>query len=102
MRVSIMRLVGSLALVLGSTVAFAQAPTAIVRGFVIDQTDARLPKGQATLTRDETEQERRTTSEPTGHFSYPDLPAGGYTIQAELPGFSVFRQKAQLAVGSDV
>ncbi len=96
------RFVGSLALVLGATAASAQTPTATVRGIVIDQTDARLPKAQVTITRDETQDVRRTTSDPAGHFAFAELPAGGYTIQAELPGFSVFRQKAQLAVGSDL
>ena len=97
-----MRFTSSLALLLGAAAASAQTPTATVRGIVIDQTDARLPKAQVTITRDETQETRRTSSDPTGYFTFAELPAGGYTIQAELAGFSVFRQKAQLAVGSDL
>ena len=102
MRLSIVRFTSSLALLLGAAAASAQTPTATVRGIVIDQTDARLPKAQVTITRDETQETRRTSSDPTGYFTFAELPAGGYTIQAELAGFSVFRQKAQLAVGSDL
>ena len=102
MRLSIVRFTSSLALLLGAAAASAQTPTATVRGIVIDQTDARLPKAQVTITRDETHETRRTSSDPTGYFTFAELPAGGYTIQAELAGFSVFRQKAQLAVGSDL
>ena len=97
-----MRFTSSLAILLGAAAASAQTPTATVRGIVIDQTDARLPKAQVTITRDETQETRRTSSDPTGYFTFAELPAGGYTIQAELAGFSVFRQKAQLGVGSDL
>ena len=102
MRVSILRFVLILISFLSATVVHAQTPTATVRGIVIDQTDARLPKAQVTITRDETQEIRRTASDATGHFTFAELPVGGYTIQAELTGFSVFRQKAQLAVGSEL
>jgi hypothetical protein len=91
MRLSIVRFLSGMTLVLSAAAADAQTPTATVRGIVIDQTDARLPKAQVTITRDETQEARRATSDATGHFAFAELPAGGYTIQAELPGFSVFR-----------
>ena len=102
MRLSILRFASGVAVLFFAAAAAAQTPTASVRGIVIDQTDARLPKAQVTITRDETAEVRRTSSGPTGNFAFAELPAGGYTIQAELPGFSVFRQKVQLAVGSDL
>lgn len=80
----------------------AQTPTATVRGVVVDQTDARLPGTQVTITRDETNEARRTVADEEGRFTLAHLPSGRYTLQAELPGFSVFRQRAHLAVGSDL
>jgi carboxypeptidase family protein/TonB-dependent receptor-like protein len=82
--------------------AAAQNPTATVRGVVIDQTDARLPGAHLTITREETNETRRTVSDEAGRFAFAELPSGRYIVQAELPGFSVFRQRAQLAVGSEL
>ena len=91
-----------LALLLAPSFASAQTPTATVRGVVIDQTDARLPDVGITITREGTNEERRTVSDASGRFAMAELPSGGYTIQAERAGFSVFRQRVQLAVGSNV
>jgi hypothetical protein len=91
-----------LALAASAPTAAAQRPTATVRGAVIDQTDARLPGVQITITRDETNEARQTVADAEGRFTLAELPAGRYTLQAELPGFSVFRQRAHLSVGSDL
>ncbi len=80
----------------------AQAPTATVRGIVIDQTDARLPGAQVTITREETNEVRRAVADEEGRFTVAELPAGRYSLQVEHTGFSVFRQRANLAVGSDL
>jgi hypothetical protein len=85
-----------------STPGWGQTPTATVRGVVIDQTDARLPGAQITITRDGTNESRRTVSDEEGRFTLAELPSGQYTLQAELQGFSVFRSRAHLAVGSDL
>ena len=91
-----------LALLFAPSFVHAQTPTATVRGIVIDQTDARLPDVRITITRDETNEERRTSSDQSGQFAIAELPSGGYTLQAERAGFSVFRQRVLLAVGSNV
>ena len=91
-----------LALLLAPSLAGAQTPTATIRGIVIDQTDARLPDVRITITREQTNEERRTVSDASGRFAIAELPSGGYTMQAERAGFSVFRQRVQLAIGSDV
>jgi hypothetical protein len=83
-------------------VVHGQTPTGTVRGMVIDQTDARLPDVRITITRDGTNEERKTVSDGSGRFAIAELPSGAYTLQAERAGFSVFRQRVQLAVGSDV
>ena len=82
--------------------AAAQTPTATVRGVVIDQTDARLPGTNLTITREQTGEVRRTVADEAGLFAFAEVPSGAYIIQAELSGFSVFRQRAQVAVGSDL
>src|SRR5687767_13808707 len=89
-------------LALGSTAASAQSPTATIRGIVVDQTDARLPGAQIVVTREETMEARRAAADPEGRFTVPELPVGTYIIEATLAGFSTFRQRAHLAVGSDV
>src|SRR5688572_8025229 len=91
-----------LVLLLVPSIARAQTPSATVRGIVIDQTDARLTDVRITITRDETSEERRTTSDGSGRFAIAELPTGGYTLRAERAGFSVFRQRVELAVGSNV
>jgi hypothetical protein len=91
-----------LALIVHASPLAGQAPVATVRGIVIDQTDARLPGAQITITRDETRETRRTTADGDGRFTLAALPSGVYTLQAELPGFSVFRLRAHLAVGTNL
>ena len=89
-------------LLFAPSLADAQTPTATVRGVVIDQTDARLPDVRITITRDDTNEQRKTASDESGRFAIAELPTGGYTLQAERAGFSVFRQRVELGVGSDV
>lgn len=91
-----------LLLLAGAAPGAGQTPTATVRGVVIDQTDARLPGAQITITRDDTNESRRTVSDEEGRFTLAELQSGQYTLQAELPGFSMFRSRAHLAVGSDL
>jgi hypothetical protein len=104
MRLTFFRTAAVLLMTFAMSVPFAagQAPTATIRGIVIDQTDARLPGAQLTVTRDETRESRRTVADEAGRFAFAELPSGTYTIQAELAGFSVFRQRAAVAVGSHV
>ena len=79
-----------------------QAPTATIRGIVVDPSNARVPGAQVTITRDETNEVRQTVSDDEGRFTLAQLQSGQYTLEAELAGFSVFRQRAHLAVGANV
>jgi hypothetical protein len=90
------------ALLLVAVPAAAQTPSATVRGLVEDQTGGRLPAARVQMIRDETGETRETASDEEGRFAFVQLPAGRYMLQAELPGFSVFRQIAQIAVGQDL
>jgi hypothetical protein len=82
--------------------ASLQPAGATIRGFVEDQTHGRLPGVHVKVIRDETNETRQTVTDGQGRFAFPGLPAGRYLIQAELPGFSVYRQIANLAVGRDL
>ena len=86
-------------LTLASAPTTAQTPSATVRGLVEDQTGGRLPDARVRMIRDETGETRETISDAEGLFAFAELPTGRYMLQAERPGFSVFRQVAQVAVG---
>ncbi len=82
--------------------AMAQTPRATIRGVILDQTDARLPNVAVVVTREETAEARHSTSDSQGRFTFAELPAGRYSIEAKLAGFSTYRNRAQLAVGQEL
>ena len=82
--------------------ALAQTSRATIRGIVVDQTGARLPGVDIKVLREETNETRQGVSEPQGHFAFPELAAGSYTIEATLKGFTVFRNRAELTVGQEL
>src|SRR5688500_17409939 len=82
--------------------AMAQTPRATIRGVIVDQTDARLPNVTVVVTREETTEARHSTTDSQGRFTFAELPAGRYTIEAKLTGFSTYRNRAQLAVGQEL
>src|SRR5262245_62775605 len=78
-----------LAMACGSV--WAQA-TAQISGAVQDQSGAVLPGSEITATQTDTGVSRTTISNETGFYVLPNLPLGPYTLEATLPGFSVFSQ----------
>ena len=82
--------------------AMAQTPRATIRGVILDQTDARLPNVAVVVTREETTEARHSTTDSQGRFTFAELPAGRYSIEAKLAGFSTYRNRAQLAVGQEL
>jgi hypothetical protein len=80
----------------------AQAPGAALRGFVEDQTHGRLPGVQLTLVHEATNERRETVTDGQGRFAFASLLAGRYLLEAQLTGFSIFRQIANVAVGRDL
>src|SRR6478672_6408370 len=71
---------------------WAQA-TAQLSGTIADPTGALLPGVEITATNTATNTARRTISNETGFYVLPNLPLGPYTLEATLPGFSVFSQR---------
>src|SRR5262245_2319630 len=84
-------LAGLLLLVMMSTSAWAQA-TAQLSGAVKDPSGALLPGVEITATNTATNTIRTTISNDAGSYVLPNLLLGPYTLQATLPGFSVFSE----------
>src|SRR6187200_3057541 len=87
---------------LAAAEAAAQTSRATIRGIVLDQTGARLPGVDITVLREDTNETRRGVSDAQGHFAFPELAAGSYTIEATRQGFTVFRNRADLTVGQEL
>jgi hypothetical protein len=82
--------------------ASSQTTGAALRGFVEDQTHGRLPRAQVTLVHQGTNERRQTVTDEEGRFVFASVPAGRYLLEAELAGFSTFRQIANVAIGRDL
>ena len=83
-----------LVVLLAATAAFAQAPVGTISGTVRDQTNAVLPGASITIRHAATGAERHVTSADDGTFAAPSLPAGAYTVTAELTGFRTHRERS--------
>jgi Carboxypeptidase regulatory-like domain len=80
----------------------AQTGRATIRGIVLDQTGARLPAVQVRVLREDTNETRQTVSDDQGNFAFAELAAGRYSIEAQRAGFTIYRHRAQLAVGQEL
>src|SRR5437867_5396989 len=79
----------SLILALACAVVWAQA-TAQISGTVTDQSGARLPGAEVTVTQTDTGVTRSVISNETGAYVLPSLPTGPYRLEVSLPGFRTF------------
>ncbi len=77
-------------MLLSATAAQAQFDSAQVSGVAQDATGAVLPGVDVTLTNAGTGQERRTVTNDTGLYTFPNVPVGTYTVNAALSGFKGF------------
>src|SRR3954471_3946729 len=68
--------------------AQAQAAGGNLLGRVLDKSGGALPGATVTAAPKETGLTRRTRSESDGRYRLPSLPAGSYTITAELNGYA--------------
>jgi hypothetical protein len=72
--------------------AHAQS-TGTIAGVVRDQTGAVLPGVGVTVTNTATQESRQSVTDEAGRYSAPLLPAGGYIVRFELPGFRPVRRE---------
>ena len=84
-------------------VAAAQNVDAVVKGVAKDQTGAVLPGATVTVTNVETGLVRSAATDRSGFYRLPPVPAGTYTVTAEVAGFRPQRRTRQiLHVGTTV
>jgi Carboxypeptidase regulatory-like domain len=79
--------------------AWAQAASGTIAGRVTDVSGSAVPGAVVTVTRAETESDRKTETGPRGDYTVPLLPAGSYRVSASRPGFrTAIREGIQLEV----
>ena len=82
---------------IASVNAWPQA-TAQISGTVRDQSGAVLPGVEVTATQTETGISRTTVTNETGNYVLPNLTLGPYRLEATLPGFRSFMQRAAISL----
>jgi hypothetical protein len=80
---------------------FAQSDLTTVNGVIRDESGAVVPKATVTLRNEATGAERTATTNDSGGYTIPAVPAGKYTLRVEAPGFKRFEQTGN-AVASNV
>jgi hypothetical protein len=81
-------LIGIIFFMAGVRTATAQTAAAMLSGTVTDTTGALVAGADITITHASTGLKQTTTSNNEGLFSFPALPTGSYTLQAQHPGFA--------------
>src|SRR5215510_12034394 len=77
--------------------AAAQAVTGTLLGNISDSSGGAVPGVSVTATEVDTSVSRTTVSNEAGHYAFPSLLNGKYTISAELQGFKkVTRQNVEV------
>ena len=90
-----MRLLGVMAAVLGvAAAARAQTATGQITGTVTDSTGAVVPGATVTVSSDLTGLKREGPASKDGNYVFPLLPAGVYSVTAELHGFRPAKRTA--------
>lgn len=72
----------------------ASAQTSAINGVVTDPSGAVIPGVKITVTNTATQRARTTTTNASGFYVVPDLPAGDYDVRAEKQGFQTSLQTA--------
>ncbi|MEI6667304.1 MAG: TonB-dependent receptor [Acidobacteriota bacterium] len=80
----------------------AQTPLALVLGEVRDASAAPVAAAQVTVTRVQTGQALRTSSDQAGRFVLPAIPAGDYQLDVERDGFKKYSLRLRLQVGQQL
>jgi hypothetical protein len=73
--------------------AFAQSDLGSISGFVKDPSGAVVPKAQVTVKNEATGTERRANTNESGFYTVTNIPAGMYTVIAEMAGFKKFEAR---------
>jgi Carboxypeptidase regulatory-like domain/TonB dependent receptor-like, beta-barrel len=96
-------LLTTLAILLGSTLAFSQGDTGRILGNVTDQNGGNVVGAAVTITDVQRGIPRNLITEAGGEYVAGDLLPGTYKVRVEVKGFKVFeRQNILLEVGKDI
>src|ERR1051325_1653175 len=83
--------------------ASAQAVTGTLLGNITDSSGAAVPGVTVTATEVDTNVTRTTVSNEAGHYSFPSMRNGKYSVTAELQGFKkVTRQNIEVDVNTTI
>ena len=91
------------AMVLISSAAWGQAARGTLTGTVLDQSGARVPAAQVSLTNLATNARWKSVSSDSGVFAFHELPPGTYDLTINVAGFQNYVQKGiTITVGQTV
>lgn len=76
-----------------------QAPTATIRGVVLDPSQAAVPGAKVTVENSATGLTRTALSGQLGDYLFPALAPGVYSVKAESPGFRTAKSPIELLAG---
>jgi len=81
--------------------SYSQTPdSALIRGTVVDQSHAAVPRADITITNNQSGLKRTGRADDTGHFSFSGLSIeGDYDVTVQKEGFAVATSKAVTLVG---
>ncbi len=85
-----------------ASLALAQTETGQITGAVLDQSGAAIAGANLTLRSTKSGAIRNSTSTTTGNYSFTNLLPEEYELTATVPGFTTFKQRAVVTVGSAV
>jgi hypothetical protein len=93
-------LMPAMLLVLAVTSAFGQAPTGMIAGTVMDESGGVVAGASVVVTNKATGLKRELTTNASGAFSAPALPAGTYEVRGQMAGFRQLVREAEVLTGS--
>src|SRR5262245_58332404 len=73
--------------------AQAQTISGTLLGTVTDPTGNVIPKATVVVTHENTGDQRTSTTDAIGSFSFPSLLPGSYTVKVEAQGFRTLEKK---------
>ena len=86
---------------LSASLAYSQAVNATLLGTITDASAAVVSNAKVTITEETTGTVHNAQTNESGHFTFPDLPPGRYTVSVELAGFKKeVRKGIEVAVDS--
>jgi len=80
----------ALAVLLCTSVVFAQSDLGSISGIVKDPSGAVIPKAQVTVKNEATGTERTATTNEAGFYTVTNIPPGMYSVTADAAGFKKF------------